>query len=154
MVGKQKKLPKKVGLLTFTLYQKQSDTKKIPIEATCTVVNGKIYDFQLKCNPKSPFLGSIYESTSQVLDDTIVNLNLTEGKDSITITDVGKNNNKYYFSKRSSGLSSVAITFIVIACTISLLIVSLIAISYNKQSKVVAPANYTVIQKYDKNYTE
>ena len=125
-------------LLTF--YKEDTNT---PITISCTT-SGGADAFNLKCVAPHNFNAKINDIKAQVGDTPITFSAITEDANNLKITGAGNSNNNVYYRKNSSGLSGGVIAGIVIACSVVLILITILAM-YLRRPKPAMNNNSTIV---------
>ena len=129
--GDKKDQVAKKDIIEFTFHNESisGEAKKV----SCSVQSHDVNDFQLICDPNN-FKGNLWlYETSGIVDNEIdVFLMMNEGYEKINFSST-KKDNKVFYKKSSSGMSSGIIALIVVVSSLALIIISVIALSLNRQ---------------------
>lgn len=120
-------------------------------QVSCSVQSHDVNDFQLICDPNN-FKGNLwlYETSGTVDNEVDVFLMMNKGYETINFSS-NKKDNKVYYKKSSSGLSSGMIALIVILSSLGLIIISVIALILNRQKIEINNNTSAVGLKVDYN---
>jgi hypothetical protein len=115
---------------------------------TCEVIDHDPDDFSIKCSPENNVTGKYqYLTNGTTLDNKVgIYLNTSSVSDSFSLLKYGKatKNSNVVWRKTSSGLSGGAIAGIVIACAVTLILITIL-LMFLRKSKKTQENNSTIV---------
>ena len=147
LAGKQRDKVAKQDSLIITFFDTISENEKYGYNTSCEVVNHDPDDFLIKCFPEHNVTGDQYLANGTTLDgDVGIYLNNTQFNSTFEFTKYGKKtkNSNVVWRKTSSGLSGGAIAGIVIACAVTLILITIL-LMFLRRAKRETNNNSTIV---------
>jgi hypothetical protein len=145
--GSQKSTVAKQDSLIMTFYDVINE-ERFGYNTTCEVINHDVDDFSIKCSPEHNVSArNQYLTNGTTLDNKVgIYLNTTNKTDNFSLLKYGKTtkNSNVVWRKTSSGLSGGAIAGIVIACAVTLILITIL-LMFLRKSKKTQENNSTIV---------